>query len=248
MEGSIRKQAFLLYQQDEQRIQQMLNQMKPQSDDDLQELFKEAFKLPEGTFEDVIPSEKARQNFKEWYQKQQQAAGVCTEQIFRRSKNRNNDRRRRRRGGQPSDETQTLIRTYAQMRSQVANQIQKMTQELQNVLRPTKATKWRTGYTSGSKVNIRRMIQLEARHQGELDFWQRKTQVDKRNVAATLLIDLSGSMTGPKSEAALQGAILFWESLMALGVATSISGFKTDRIPIINFGESIALNSQAKVS
>ena len=59
---------------------------------------------------------------------------------------------------------------------------------------------------------------------------------------------LSGSMTGPKSEAALQGAILFWESLMALGVATSISGFKTDRIPIINFGESIALNSRKKVA
>lgn len=249
MEGSIRKQAFLLYQQDEQRIQQMLNQMKPQSDDDLQELFKEAFKLPEGSFEDAVPGEKARRILREWYQKQQQAAGVCTEQIFRRSRNRNdNDRRRRRRGGQPSDETQTLIRTYDQMRSQIANQIQKMTQELQNVLRPTKATKWRTGYTSGSKVNIRRMIQLEARNQGELDFWQRKTQVDKRNVAATLLIDLSGSMTGPKSEAALQGAILFWESLTALGVATSISGFKTERIPIINFGESIALNSRKKVA
>jgi hypothetical protein len=37
-----------------------------------------------------------------------------------------------------------LIRTYDQMRTQIANQIQKMTQELQNVLRPTKASKWKS--------------------------------------------------------------------------------------------------------
>ena len=103
------------------------------------------------------------------------------------------------------------------MRQKVANQIQKMTQELQNVLRPTRAAKWKDGYTSGSKINLKRMIQREARNQGDLDFWQRKTQVSKRSVAATLLIDLSGSMHGFKSESALQGAILFWESLHSLG-------------------------------
>jgi cobalamin biosynthesis protein CobT len=85
-------------------------------------------------------------------------------------------------------------------------------------------------------------------NQGEFDFWQRKNQIDKRNVAATLLIDLSGSMTGQKSEAALQGAILFWESLMSLGVSTSISGFKMERIPIVDFNESIVLNSRKKVA
>lgn len=247
MEGSIRKQAFLLYHEDEKRIQHMLNQQKDQVDVDLQSLFKGAFQLSDGEFEDAVVSDKARRILKDWYERQQQAAGVSTEQEFRRSRIRN-DRRRRRRGGEPSSETQTLIRTYDHMRAQVANQIQKMTQELQNVLRPTKATKWRTGYTSGSKVNIRRMIQLEARNQGELDFWQRKTQVDKRDVAATLLIDLSGSMTGPKSEAALQGAILFWESLTALGVSTSISGFKTERIPIVEFGASIMQHNRKKVA
>ena len=99
-------------------------------------------------------------------------------------------------GGDPSDRNQSLIRTYDEMRQKVANQIQKMTQELQNVLRPTRAAKWKDGYTSGSKVNLKRMIQREARNQGDLDFWQRKTQVSKRSVAATLLIDLSGSMHG----------------------------------------------------
>ena len=49
------------------------------------------------------------------------------------------------------------------MRQKVANQIQKMTQELQNVLRPTRAAKWKDGYTSGSKVNLKRMIQRGAK-------------------------------------------------------------------------------------
>lgn len=246
MEGSIRKQAFMLYQQDERRIQQVLNQSKPDVEQDLNQIFKSAFALPEGNFDDVVVGDKARRMLKEWYEKHQKTAGVSTEQIFRRAK-RTRDRRRRR-GGQPSDETQTLIRTYDQMRTQIANQIQKMTQELNDILRPTKASKWKTGYTSGSRVNVRKMIQLEARNQGEFDFWERKTQINKRNVAATLLIDLSGSMTGQKSEAALLGAILFWESLVALGVSTSISGFKTERIPIVGFDESIVLNSRKKVA
>ena len=141
-----------------------------------------------------------------------------------------------------------MIRTYDEMRQKVANQIQKMTQELQNVLRPTRAAKWRDGYTSGSKVDLKRMIQREARNQGDLDFWQRKTQVSKRSVAATLLIDLSGSMHGIKSESALQGAILFWESLQSLGIAASISGFKTERIPILRFGDPMVQENRKKIA
>ena len=123
-----------------------------------------------------------------------------------------------------------------------------MTQELQNVLRPTRAAKWKDGYTSGSKINLKRMIQREARKQGDLDFWQRKTQVSKRSVAATLLIDLSGSMHGFKSEFALQGAILFWESLHSLGIAASISGFKTEMIPILHFGDPIVQDNRKKIA
>ena len=77
-------------------------------------------------------------------------------------------------GGNPSNQTQSLIRTYDEMRQEVADQIQKMTQELQNVLRPTRAANGRMGILVVQN-NLRRMIQLKTRNQGDLDFWRRNT-------------------------------------------------------------------------
>lgn len=257
MEGKTRDHAFQLYEMDERRIQQVLSegQIDP---DDLPNLFREAFGKPcdPCQLNGVHPTDTAKKAVREWYERQRAQFGVSTEVDFRNAKIRNGDfearmrarRRGRGHGGDPSDQTQSLIRTYDEMRQKVADQIQKLSQELQNVLRPTKAAKWKDGYTSGSKVNLKRMIQLEARNQGDLDFWQRKTQVSKRSVAATLLIDLSGSMYGLKSEAALQGAILFWEALHSMDIAASISGFKTERIPILKFGDPIVQSNRKKVA
>lgn len=255
MEGRTREYAFELYALDEKRIEKVLRENLADSDS-LSSVFREAFgsSITPDALVDIIPSQEAKDILKEWYERQRTQFGVSTELDFRNARLRNGEadrlsrHRRRRRGGDSSIQTQSLIRTYDSMRQKVANQIQKMTQELQNVLRPTRAAKWKDGYTSGSKVNLKRMIQREARNQGDLDFWQRKTQISKRSVAATLLIDLSGSMHGFKSEAALQGAILFWESLHSLGIAASIDGFKTERVPILRFGDPIVQENRKKIA
>jgi hypothetical protein len=203
MEGRTREHAFELYTLDEKRIEKALNEgdICP---DDVGGIFKKAFGRPFNVDElsGIQATDRAKSILKEWYERQRATVGVSTEADFRNARIRedcdNRRNRRRYRGDDSSDQTQSLIRTYDEMRQKVADQIQKMTQELQNVLRPTKAAKWKDGYTSGSKVNLKRMIQREARNQGDLDFWQRKTQISKRSVAATLLIDLSGSMHGPK--------------------------------------------------
>ena len=257
MEGRTRGYAFQLYEMDERRIQQVLSEGRIDPDD-VSTVFREAFGKPTDPqlLNDVHPTDTAKKVLREWYERQRAQFGVSTETDFRNARICNDEfedrirarRRGRGHGGNPSDQTQSLIRTYDEMRQKVSDQIQKLSQELQNVLRPTKAAKWKDGYTSGSKVNLKRMIQREARNQGDLDFWQRKTQVSKRSVAATLLIDLSGSMYGFKSEAALQGAILFWEALHSLSIAASISGFKTERIPILKFGDPIVQNNRKKVA
>ena len=255
MEGKTRECAFHLYTLDEKRIEEVLREDQIEAED-ISGVFKEAFGKPLNlsALRDIVPSPTAKRILKEWYERQRVQFGVSTEQDFRNARlldgevDRRIRNRRRRRGGEASNQTQSLIRTYDEMRQKVANQIQKMTQELQNVLRPTRAAKWKDGYTTGSKVNLKRMIQREARNQGDLDFWQRKTQISKRSVSATLLIDLSGSMHGLKSESALQGAILFWESLHALGIAASISGFKTERIPILRFGDPIVQGNRKKIA
>lgn len=254
MEGRTRECAFELYTIDEKRIEAVLQSGRVEPDD-VASVFREAFgkSVDLEELKDIAPSSTSKAVLKQWYENQRAQFGVSTELDFRDARLRNGEsarrlRHRRGRGGNPSNQTQSLIRTYDEIRQKVAGQIQKMTQELQNVLRPTRATKWKDGYTSGSKINLKRMIQREARNQGDLDFWQRKTQVSKRSVAATLLIDLSGSMHGFKSEAALQGAILFWESLHSLGIAASISGFKTERIPILQFGDPIVQDNRKKIA
>ncbi len=259
MEGRTRDCALKLYDLDLKRIEQVLQGTPHEEAYSIREIFQKAFASPlnEASLAHVYPTERAHKILKRWYEAQRAQHGVSTEVDFRKAKKkigipdpRVRGRRRNRRhfGESDCEETQSLLRTYSEMREKVADQIQKMTQELQNVLRPTKATKWKDGYSSGSKVNLRRMIQREARNQGDLDFWQRKTEISKRNVAATLLIDLSGSMFGPKSEAALQGAILFWESLQSLGVSVSIAGFKRERIPILKFGDPIVQSNRKKVA
>lgn len=259
MEGKTREYALKLYALDVKRLEQVLQGTPHKDSHSIREIFQKAFasSLNESALENVPTTERAQKLLKRWYEAQRAQHGVSTEVDFRKAKKTRvtdpRDRLRRRRGRRgsgesDSEETQSLLRTYSEMREKVADQIQKMTQELQNVLRPTKATKWKDGYSSGSKVNLRRMIQREARNQGDLDFWQRKTEISKRNVAATLLIDLSGSMFGPKSEAALQGAILFWESLQSLGVSVSISGFKRERIPILKFGDPIVQHNRKKIA
>lgn len=256
MEGLTRDCAFHLYELDAQRIEQFLRNTDGVVRLDLQEIIQQTFENPVqvDSLRDVKAGPTAKQLLEEWYEGRRAAHGISTESDFRRAQQATTSRRSRRPirhrgiGEDGGTETQSLIRTYEQMRMVVSDQIQKMTQELQNVLRPTKAAKWQEGYSSGSKLNLRRMIQREARNQGELDFWQRKTKVSKRNVAATLLIDLSGSMHGLKSEAALQGAILFWESLHALGVSTSISGFKRERISIVGFGDPLVQSNRKKVA
>ena len=258
MEGKTREYAFALYELDALRIEMAMQDMDSADRLDPYKVFQKAFGSPLDVDPNLLEGQqaghKAQEMLREWYERQRVVHGVSTESDFRNAKCKKTDegngrrRRRGRRGDSESDQTQSLLRTYDEMRQKVADQIQKMTQELQNVLRPTKAAKWKDGYSSGSKVNLRRMLQREARNQGDLDFWQRKTEVSKRDVAATLLIDLSGSMQGKKSEAALQGAILFWESLHALGISASISGFKRTRIPILGFGEPIVQANRKKIA
>ena len=248
LEKEIRGYCLELYRMDQENIEEALQelyvkggitkQINQFSVEEKRAVYSLAFSKNHKTSRNHVGTSKVAQDLlKEFYEKSRQYQ-ECTETIFQQMQ-------RRGRGGDPSDDTQELERSYQELQKEIYPQIQRLTQELENLLRPTHCGDWQDGYTSGPKVNIRKMLQQEAKNQvmrtdRKIDFWQRKTKITKRSVAATLLVDLSGSMRGEKSIAALQGAILFAEALHALDIPASVAGFKTEVIPVVEFGEKFS--------
>ena len=146
------------------------------------------------------------------------------------------------------DPSTNVSRTYSQLKQAIHPQIHHLTSSLSEVLRPQRRYAWREGHRSGSRVNIRQLMQAEARNRGECNFWQRRSECSKRSAAATLLIDLSGSMEGKKSLAALQAAVLFVEALAPLGVPTSVKGFKRRVVPIKEFSDALDQRSRTQIA
>ena len=143
---------------------------------------------------------------------------------------------------------QKLSKEYSEMKKKIAHYIQRLSEDLSDCLRPRKQFGWQGGYTSGTKVDLKKMLQAQARNQGEINFWKRRRKLDRRSAAATLLIDLSGSMQGEKSIAAIQGAILFVEALIPLQIPISVKGFKRDVIDVIQFGEPLTITKRCGIA
>ncbi len=147
----------------------------------------------------------------------------------------------------PPLRVQPVARTdYERAYDRVADQVEQLTQHLGEVLRPRKRLRERAGYPSGRHVDLKKLMAYEAdpRRYGEI--WVRSTIPDRRNVAISLLVDLSGSMDGEKVEAALLGTILMAETLSRLKVPFAINGFQDVLIPLCPF--SSRLEDQVRVA
>ena len=151
-------------------------------------------------------------------------------------------------GDRDGQTSQKLSKEYSEMKKKIAPHIQRLSEDLSDCLRPRKQFGWHRGYTSGTKLDLKKMLQAQARNQGEINFWKRRRKLDRRSAAATLLIDLSGSMQGEKSIAAIQGAILFVEALIPLQVPISVKGFQRDVIDVIQFGEPLTLSKRCDIA
>lgn len=126
---------------------------------------------------------------------------------------------------------------YDRAYAEVASQIEALTQHLDTLLRPRKRLGERGGYPSGRRVDMRKLIAFEADPRRYSELWKRPTIPERRDVAITLLVDLSGSMSGEKAHAALLGTILLAETLSRLDVPFSISSFQDVLIPFSAFGQ-----------
>jgi cobalamin biosynthesis protein CobT len=93
------------------------------------------------------------------------------------------------------------------------------------------------GFSSGHRVDIRRLMQFQADPRRYRELWRRKSLPERRDACFSLLVDLSVSMDGSKAEAALAGTVLLCETLARLGVRFAVNGFQDRLIPFVDFGD-----------
>ena len=131
---------------------------------------------------------------------------------------------------------QPAIRTdYNEARLAVANQIEQLVRLLERILRPRQRLRMKSGYPSGRRVDLRRLMAFEADPRRYNELWSRSSIPERRRVVFSLLIDLSGSMRGDKCKAALLGTVLMAETLARLQVPFAINGFQDVLIPFSPF-------------
>ncbi len=130
----------------------------------------------------------------------------------------------------PSPYDAALLRVQAQ--------VDLLAQRLEAILQPRRRLRQRSGYRSGRAVAMRQLIAFEADPRLVDRLWLRNSIPDRRDVAMTLLVDLSGSMEGAKAEAALLGTVLLAETLDRLGVPFAVHGFQDVLVPLRGFADA----------
>lgn len=119
----------------------------------------------------------------------------------------------------------------------VSGQAEDLTGAVAEALRPLTRQKIAGGYASGATVDMGHFLRYKAARR-DARFWQRRSPVRGIDAAVSLLVDLSGSMAGPKTEAAAGGAFLLAEALWRNAVPFAIDGFQDVIIPFARPGEN----------
>jgi hypothetical protein len=126
---------------------------------------------------------------------------------------------------------------YEEARRDVAPLADRLFAELERLLRPESYPRWVPGFPSGSRLDLRVAMALDAEPGAYLRMWQRKTLPRKREPSFFLLLDLSGSMSGDRIHFAFRGVVLVAEVLERLGVPFAVFGFQDVLIPFKDWNE-----------
>src|SRR5262249_50939115 len=125
--------------------------------------------------------------------------------------------------------------TYARALSRVAGQLHHLTTVLEDLLRPRRRLHETAGFRSGNRLDLRRVMAFEADPRLWDKLWRRKSIPDRHQTVVSLLVDLSGSMHGPKTDPAQAGTLLMAEALHRLQIPFALNGFHDRLIPLAHF-------------
>ena len=140
-----------------------------------------------------------------------------------------------------------LPEAYVKAHADVANQIEQLVRELEDVLLPRRRLADRSGFSSGKGLDLRRAMAFAADPRRHDKLWRRPTIPRRRDTAFLLLVDLSGSMRGEKTPAAIAGTVLLSECLERLQVPFAVFGFQDVLVPLCDFGEGLNPMTRAAI-
>lgn len=132
---------------------------------------------------------------------------------------------------------------YEQYRREVMPLIEKLETELRQIFVDRKKTKWKGGFKSGKRIDIKKRLQEKARQVPamESEVWQKRERPDEKDYAISLLVDLSGSMReGRRIEETFKAVVVLAEVLNRLGINIEIIGFNDEVYEYQSFGEPIS--------
>jgi hypothetical protein len=129
--------------------------------------------------------------------------------------------------------------TYDRAMARLAGQLHQLTTALEDLLRVRRRLHETTGFRSGHRLDLRRVMSFEADPRLWDRLWRRKSIPDRHQTAVSLLVDLSGSMNGPKTDAAQAGTVLMAEALHRLEIPFAINGFQDRLIRFADFHDGL---------
>jgi len=132
---------------------------------------------------------------------------------------------------------------YEKMRQEVLPLIDKLETELREIFVARKAKGWKSGFTTGKRIDIKRRIQEKAKSVPAMESkaWQKREMPDEKDYAISLLVDLSGSMSRDnKIEETFKAVIVLSEVLNRLSINLEILGFNDRIYEYQDFGQPMS--------
>ncbi len=132
---------------------------------------------------------------------------------------------------------------YEKMRQEVLPLIDKLETDLREIFVARKEHGWKSGFTTGKRIDIKRRIQEKAKSVPAMESkaWQKRELPQERDYAISLLVDLSGSMShGNKIEETFKAVIVLSEVLNRLSINLEVLGFNDRIYEYQDFGQPMS--------
>jgi cobalamin biosynthesis protein CobT len=132
---------------------------------------------------------------------------------------------------------------YEEYRKEVLPIIEKLENDLREIFVARRASRWKSGFRTGKRIDIKTRIQEKAKGVSAVESkaWQKRELPTEKDYAISILVDLSGSMSrGGKIQETFKALIVLAEVLNRLSIKTEILGFNDRLYEYQTFGEDLS--------